>query len=91
MVIRFKLDENIPNDAEDLLRQAGHDVHSVLAEQLGGNPDSRVFDGSQAEARVLVTFSLDFSNISVFTLHLVITASGYCVRMRKVSRTRSAC
>jgi len=36
MPARFKLDENLPRDAEALLREAGHDVHTVLAEYLGG-------------------------------------------------------
>ena len=66
MPTRFKLDENLPRDAEALLLQAGHDVHTVLTEHLGGNPDPRVFDASQAEARVLVTFDLDFSDIRVY-------------------------
>ena len=66
MPTRFKLDENIPRDAAALLMQAGHEVHTVLAEQLGGNPDPRVFDASQAERRVLVTFDLDFSDIRAY-------------------------
>jgi predicted nuclease of predicted toxin-antitoxin system len=66
MPTRFKLDENLPRDAEVLLQQAGHDVHTVLAEQLGGASDPRVFDASQAEERVLVTFDLDFSDIRVY-------------------------
>ncbi len=66
MPVRFKLDENLPRDAEALLREAGHDVHAVLDEPLGGNPDPRVFDASQAEDRILVTFDLDFSDIRVY-------------------------
>ena len=66
MPTRFKLDENLPRNAEILLQQTGHDVHTVLAEQLGGNPDPRVFDASQAEERVLVTFDLDFSDLRVY-------------------------
>lgn len=66
MSARFKLDENLPRDAEALLRNAGHDVHTVLNEQLGGNPDPLVFDASQAEDRILVTFDLDFSDIRVY-------------------------
>jgi len=49
-----------------LLQQASHDVHTVLAVQLGGNPNPRVFGASQAEERVLVTFYLDFSDIRVY-------------------------
>lgn len=66
MPIRFKLDENLPRNAEVLLQQAGHDVHTVLAEQLGGSPDPRVFSFSQAEERILVTFDLDFFDLRVY-------------------------
>ena len=66
MPVRFKLDENLPRDAQALLREAGHDVHMVLDEQLGGNPDPRIFDSSQAEDRILVTFDLGFSDIRVY-------------------------
>ena len=63
MPARFKLDENLPRDTEALLRKAGHDVHTVLDEHLGGNPDPRVFGASRADDRILVTFDLDFSDI----------------------------
>lgn len=66
MPTRFKLDENLPRDAADLLQEAGHDVHTMLAEHLGGNPDSQVFSASQEEKRILVTFDLDFSDIRVY-------------------------
>lgn len=66
MPSRFKLDENLPREAEALLREAGHDVHTVLDEHLGGNPDPRVFDASQAENRILLTFDLDFSDIRLY-------------------------
>lgn len=66
MASRFKLDENMPRDAVTLLRNLGHDVHTVVDEQLGGNADPRVFDACQAEGRVLVTFDLDFSDIRAY-------------------------
>ena len=66
MPVRFKLDENLPRDAEALLRTAGHDVHTVFHEQLEGSADLRVFDASQAEDRIRVTFDLDFSDIRVY-------------------------
>ena len=37
-----------------------------LDEQLGGHADPRVFDASQAEDRILITFDLDFSDIRVY-------------------------
>jgi predicted nuclease of predicted toxin-antitoxin system len=66
MAARFKLDENLPRDAETLLRTAGHDVRTALEEDLGGGRDPRVFEASQAEHRILVTFDLDFSDIRVY-------------------------
>jgi len=62
----FKLDENLPRDAEAFLREAGHDVHTVLDEHLGGNSDPKVFDAARAENRILVTFDLDFSDIRLY-------------------------
>lgn len=63
---RFKLDENLPRDAETLLHDAGHDVHTVLDEQLGGHPDPSVFAASQTEARILVSLDSDFADIRVY-------------------------
>lgn len=64
--MRFKLDENLPRDAEALLRNAGHDVQTVLEERLGGNPDPGILDACRGESRVLVTFDLDFSDIRLY-------------------------
>ena len=66
MTARFKLDENLPRDAEAFLRKAGHDVHTVLDERLGGSPDSSILAASGAEDRILVTFDLDFSDIRAY-------------------------
>lgn len=66
MGVRFKLDENLPRDAATLLRDAGHDVHTVLGEQLGGSPDSKVSETCQEESRILVTLDLDFSDIRLY-------------------------
>lgn len=66
MPARFKPDENLPRDAEVMLRKAGHDVHTVSDEHLVGNPDIKVLDASRAEARILVTLDLDFSDIRLY-------------------------
>ena len=63
MAARFKLDENLPRDAEALLRNDGHDVHTALDERLGGHPDGEVLDACVRETRILVTFDLDFADI----------------------------
>ena len=54
MATRFKLDENLPRDASALLRNAGHDVQTVIEENLGGGVDSRILNACRNEVRVLV-------------------------------------
>jgi predicted nuclease of predicted toxin-antitoxin system len=63
MARRFKLDENLPRDAQTLLVAAGHDVHSVNDQRLGGGRDPLVLDACLKENRVLITLDLDFSDI----------------------------
>ena len=60
---RFKLDENMPGDAVALFSVAGHEVETVLGEQLGGEPDRRVIETARAENRILVTLDADFANL----------------------------
>ncbi len=60
---RFKLDENLPHDAQTLLVRAGHDAHTVHDEQLDGCPDDRILDACVKEIRILITLDLDFSDI----------------------------
>ena len=66
MVTRFKLDENLPRDAEALLRNAGHEADNALEEGLGGSTDAQVLDACRSGSRVLVTFDLDFANIRLY-------------------------
>lgn len=66
MPVRFKLDENLPRDAERLLVAAGHDVQTALAEGFGGAPDSPIVVACQREQRVLVTLDLDFADIRLY-------------------------
>jgi predicted nuclease of predicted toxin-antitoxin system len=63
---RFKLDENLPRDAEELFLQAGHSVETVLAEQLGGGADSSVLAACRREDRILVTYDLDFADTRAY-------------------------
>lgn len=61
--MKFKRDENLPELAARRLRELGHDVHTVAAEQLGGADDSVVLRAAIAEDRVLVTLDLDFADV----------------------------
>ena len=66
MALRFKLDENIPGEAVGLLREAGHDVRTILDQGLGGRSDNNVSRACRDEARVLVTLDLDFGDIRTY-------------------------
>lgn len=60
---RFKLDENLPHQARTLLTDLGHEADTVQEEHLVGEADSTILQASVAEARILVTLDLDFSDI----------------------------
>jgi predicted nuclease of predicted toxin-antitoxin system len=66
VALRFKLDENLPRDAEGLFLRAGHSVETVLAEQLGGEADSSVLEACRRENRILVTCDLDFADTRAY-------------------------
>ncbi len=62
--MRFKIDENLPQQASaDLLRSHKHDVETVHEEDLGGAPDNTVYERCQREKRILVTLDQDFADI----------------------------
>lgn len=50
--MKLKLDENLPVELLDDLRQAGHEGDSVQGEGLGGAQDSVVLARAKEEARV---------------------------------------
>jgi len=62
----FKTDENLPEDVAVLLRNAGHDAVSVVAQKMGGQSDQTLADVVRSENRTLITLDLDFADIRVF-------------------------
>jgi predicted nuclease of predicted toxin-antitoxin system len=64
--VKFKLDENLSPSLAALFAAAGHDAHSVVEQNLGGQPDERVVDVCRREGRALITLDLDFSNILAY-------------------------
>ena len=61
-----KLDENICQSVRRRLTDAGHDVSTIVDQDMTGAPDEVVYQTCAAEGRTLVTFDLDFANPFVF-------------------------
>ena len=61
--MKFKVDENLPVDAAQLLRESGHDVFTVLDQGLGGAKDQAIAQICRAEGRALVTLDVHFADI----------------------------
>lgn len=64
--MKFKLDENLGTRMQDLFRMAGHDVLTVSEESLQGRSDHTIYDVCCTERRCLVTFDLDFADVTRF-------------------------
>jgi predicted nuclease of predicted toxin-antitoxin system len=68
--MRFKIDENLPEELAELLRDAGWDAATVVEQELGGSVDPRVSEICDSENRILVTFDRGFSNIKAYAPEL---------------------
>jgi predicted nuclease of predicted toxin-antitoxin system len=64
--VKLKLDENLGSAVAQILVEAGHDVSTVVLENLSGAVDRTVIDACQREGRCLVTLDLDFGNPLLF-------------------------
>jgi predicted nuclease of predicted toxin-antitoxin system len=64
--MKIKLDENLPLRLAILLKILGHDVHTLLDEQLLGRADTEIWEATQKESRFLITQDLDFSDLRQF-------------------------
>lgn len=64
--MKFKVDENLPVEARDDLRNAGHDAVTVADQHLAGKPDVQVAGVCRAEGRAVLTLDLDFSDIRTY-------------------------
>jgi predicted nuclease of predicted toxin-antitoxin system len=60
--MKMKLDENIGQRGKALLIEAGHEVCTILEQNLQSAPDPTVIEVCRLEQRCLVTLDLDFSN-----------------------------
>lgn len=64
--MKFKTDENLPEEVAELLRGANHDVSTILEQSMGGEPDPDVALVCRREQRALVTFDLGFADIRTY-------------------------
>jgi len=60
---QFKTDENLPQEAAELLVSFGFDAVSVLDQKLQGASDPDVLHVCAQEQRTLMTLDLDFADI----------------------------
>ena len=64
--MKFKIDENLPVEVAQLLRDAGHDVFTVLEQNLGGAKDEVVAGICKDEHRALITLDIHFADIRTY-------------------------
>jgi len=65
--MKFKLDENLGLLGKSLLEADGHNVMTVVEQQLSGAQDERIYKVCQKEGRVLVTLDHDFGQTIRFS------------------------
>lgn len=64
--MRLKVDENLPRDLADELTRRGHDVDTVLDEQLGGRKDPVVVQAATDDERTIITLDRGVGDIRSF-------------------------
>jgi len=64
--MKIKLDENLPHRLAILLKNLGHETHTLHEEKLVGRSDEEVWHATQKESRFLITQDLDFSDLRKF-------------------------
>ena len=84
--MKFKIDQNLPLEFEEILAGCGHDAVSVHRQGMNGAPDDAVVRVCHAEDRVLITADLDLSDIRAYPPS---QSAGYIVfPLKKQSRPR---
>lgn len=61
-MVKFKLDENIGNRGFALFQNEGHDVATVVSQNLCGTADPNLIKVCHKEKRCLVTLDIEFGN-----------------------------
>lgn len=64
--MQFKIDENLPVEMAEALRQAGHNAETVHSEKLTGIDDQHLSEVCLKEERALITLDMGFANIKTY-------------------------
>jgi predicted nuclease of predicted toxin-antitoxin system len=64
--VKFKLDENLPASAAEVLADAGHNTDTVTGEGLTGAPDQSVVAAATVARRVLTTLDQGMGDIRAY-------------------------
>jgi predicted nuclease of predicted toxin-antitoxin system len=64
--MKFKIDENLPIEVADMVRQAGYEASTIYDQNLVGEVDENIAEICQTEQRILVTLDLDFADIRAY-------------------------
>jgi predicted nuclease of predicted toxin-antitoxin system len=64
--MKFKIDENLPIEVGESLRNEGYDSVTVLNQNLSGTSDTKLATICRKEKRILVTLDNDFANIRTY-------------------------
>jgi predicted nuclease of predicted toxin-antitoxin system len=64
--VKFKVDENLPEEVIAELRAHQYDAMGVANQGLAGKDDSVIAMCVQGEARCLITLDLDFSDLRAY-------------------------
>ena len=64
--MKFKLDENLPQDATELFRNSGYDAFSIHDQGMTGELDPNIAVVCRNEQRIIVTLDIDFADIRMY-------------------------
>ena len=65
--MKFLVDENLPIEVAELLRQGGHDAVTIAELRMRGSKDAKVAELLKAEQRALLTLDGDFDNTLLYS------------------------
>lgn len=64
--MKFTLDENLPASSASALISSGHDVDTVIDEDLAGAPDTDVVAAATAAGRILISLDRGLGDIRTY-------------------------